>query len=489
MKKLFVLAFATMLCVACSTEENTTLDEGSNLEVVLENYKGVFTTLDGQTRGTLDVELSEDNRYATGNLTLSTGEVISIFTDQITHLGDRKEISFTSNELSFTMTTGEEEEIMEIDAVTFRGAESSILVGQSTERAPLSPVVGSYTCAMCPPPLDNTASETFNLIITAPGNATVASQTTLGGATYNGVGTQSGCVVNGSQTTCNLNSGTVPGVTGTSFDPGGGPVTWSGTHTFDNGASSPSDCSTVIGTWSWASTTIGTVGGTFISASSGDCAPPLTQLLFEDFEDSTVGYIVRDESAGVDRGEATGDSMSSTGGDYIGRVSSGNFPAGTFNLNGVQGSSVFGAGDVDGIPSPWSSASDNSSIRWENINVTGMTTLTVSALIGERLNSASVNSYAFQTTTMVRIETSFNNSTWTPIFQILGPTVPGFSQGQVDADANGVAEGPFIDNTLTEYTATAPTGGNATMSVRIFFLDFDSGHEDLAIDNVTISGN
>lgn len=493
MKKLFTLALITMLCIACSTEEETTISGDANLEVVLENYKGIFTTTDGQHRGTLDITISQDERSASGELTLATGEIVSIFTDQVVNLGNRKEVSFNSNELSFTLITGEEGETLEIDTVTFRGVESSIIASKNTERAPVTPITGTYACAACPAPLDNSQTQTFNLMFTtANGNSTMATQTTLGMAVYNGIGMQDSCVVSGSQTTCDINSG--DGMTNVGVTAGGGPVTWTGTHTFDNGASGPSDCSGASGTWSWTSPTLGTLGGTFTSDAM--CAPPLTQLIFEDFEPTggmdipSSGYIVRDESNGVDRGENISDAGGSTGGDYIGRVSSGTFSAGTFNLNGVQGSRVFSACDIDGINAGgWSGSSDNASIRWENINVSGMTTITISALIGERLNSASVNDYAFQTSTFVRIETSFNNSTWTPIFQILGPGAPGFAQGQVDADANGVAEGPFIDNNLTLYTTTAPTNGNSTMSVRIFFEDFDSGHEDLAIDNVTISGN
>lgn len=486
MKKLFVLAFITMLCIACSTEEETTISGDTNLEVVLENYKGIFTTTNGLHRGTLDITLSQDGRSASGELTLVTGEIVSIFTDQVSDLGNRKEVIFNSNELSFILITGEEGETLEIDTVTFRGVESSILASKNTERAPVTPITGTYACTGCPAPLNNAQTQTFNLMFTtANGNSTMATQTTLGMTVYNGVGMQDSCAAGSSQTTCDINSG--DGMTNVGVTAGGGPVTWTGTHTFDNGASGPSDCSGASGTWSWASPTLGTLNGTFTSDAM--CAPPLTQLVFEDFEDSTVGYIVRDESAGIDRGENTSDSMASSGGDYIGRVSAANFPAGTFQLNNVQGSSVFGAGDVDGVPAPWSTASDNSSIRWENINVSGMTTLTVSALIGERLQTTGSTPYDFGVGTSVRIETSFNNTTWTPIFQILGPTSGGAIQGNVDADVNGVGDGVFIDNTLTEYTATAPTNGNSTMSVRIFFNDFDSGHEDLAIDNVTISGN
>ena len=156
--------------------------------------------------------LSEDNSTASGTLTLSDGEVITVFTDQITDLGDKQELDFTSSDLSFTMTTGEEGEIMEVDAVTFKGDESAILIGKSTTRAPLSPIAGSYVCTMCPAPLDNTQMQSFNIMISGAGD-TATTQTTLGGTTYNGVATQSGCIINGNQTTCNLNSGTVPGIT------------------------------------------------------------------------------------------------------------------------------------------------------------------------------------------------------------------------------------------------------------------------------------
>ncbi|MEP0265744.1 hypothetical protein [Dokdonia sp.] len=468
MKKLFVLAFATMLCVACSTEENTTLDEGSNLEVVLENYKGVFTTLDGQTRGTLDVELSEDNRYATGNLTLSTGEVISIFTDQITDLGNRKEISFNSNDLSFTMTTGEEEEIMEVDAVTFRGAESSILVGQSTERAPLSPVVGAYTCTMCPAPLDNTASETFNLLIPSTGNTAITTQTTLGGTTYNGVGTQSGCVVNGSQTTCNLNSGTVAGITGTAFNPGGGPVTWSGTHTFDNGATGPSDCSTVSGTWSWASNTIGTVGGAFTSASSGDCAPPLTQLRFEDFEDNTLTFSVEQGSLFHDGGN-----------DYVHIVPL-NGPA-EADIASI-GNNHFGVEDMD----DGNSRPRTIELRWEDIPVSSFSNITVAANFAE---SNADGSERWDANSAVFVQYSFNNTGWTTILSIQSTINGDNSAPRIDTDGSGNGDGTEITNVFQEFAPEFATGGNPTVSIRILVENLDLTNEDVAIDNVTISGN
>ncbi|MFT5891402.1 MAG: hypothetical protein ACI9Y7_001504 [Dokdonia sp.] len=493
MKKLILLAFAAMLCVACSVEENTDTTEGTNLEVVLENYKGVFTTQDGQTRGALNVELSEDNLYATGSLALSTGEVIAISTDQITDLGNRKEITFTSSDLSFTMTTGEEEEIMEIDAVTFRGAESSILVGQNTERAPLAPIVGSYTCPMCPAPLNNLAGETFNLLIgpaNMSGNSAVSTQTTLGSTTYNGNATQSGCaVINGEQTTCDIRSGTIVGVIGTAFNPGGGPVTWSGTHTYDDGPSDSSDCSTVSGTWSWASSTLGTVGGTFTSNPMGDCAPPPTTLLFEDFEDSTVGYILRDEfPTSPIMGVINEDiSEASSQEDYVGRVALSDLAAGNNGFTGFQGTRFFGVNDTDGVAS-YTNATDFISINWNDIPTAGSTSITVSALFSE---GTPVSWDGFGNTSELRVEYSFNNITWTPIFSI-SPSVNGVSNVTAAFDGNndGLGEGAELGNNFIELSGSfANPGGAATVSVRFFIEHLTGTDEDVNFDNVTITGS
>jgi hypothetical protein len=486
MKKLILLAFAAILCVACSVEENTDTTEGTNLEVVLENYKGVFTTQDGQTRGALSVELSEDNLYATGSLALSTGEVIAISTDQITEVGNRKEITFTSSDLSFTMTTGEEEEIMVIDAVTFRGAESSILVGQNTERAPLSPIVGSYTCPGCAAPLDNVGSETFNLVIASAGNSTITSQTTLGGTTYIGNATQSGCVsINAEQTTCNLTSGTTSGVIGTAFNPGAGPVTWSGTHTYDDGPSDSSDCSTVSGTWSWASSTLGTVGGVFTSNPTGDCVAPITTLIFEDFEDSTVEYILRDYGDNVDLVEDISEAGAAND-DYFGRVALSDLnPANTSYIN-FGGARFFGAYDTDGI-SNYSSNSDFMSINWNNLNITGLSTITVAGLFSEA-ETAWDNTGDF---TQFTAQYSFNDgASWSPIFSIStigsGITQPcGF-----DPDNNGPGGSytPQLSNSFTELSDSFSTGGNNTVSIRFIMNHLTGGDESIHFDNITITG-
>ncbi|WP_299684687.1 hypothetical protein [uncultured Dokdonia sp.] len=498
MKKLSVFAFIMMLCIACSVEEETTLDEGTNLEVALENYKGIFTTADGQNRGVLDVTLSEDERSASGSLTLATGEIIDIFTNQITDLGNIKQMTFTSNDLSFTMTTGEEGETLDLGTVTFRGLESSITAGRSTERAPLSPILGSFTCIDCPAPLDNMMVQSFNIMVSNPdmsGNSTITSQTTLGGTVYNGVATQSGCVINGDQTTCNLNSGTVPGMVGTAFNPGGGPVTWSGTHTFDNGPTGGDDCSTMSGTWTWNSSTLGTVGGDFFSNSTGDCAPPPTTLLFENFETvsgtpSSTGYILRDEfPTSPDFGVIVEDiSESISQEDYVGRVALSNLAAGNNSFAGFQGDRFFGVNDTDGVGS-YNTSTDFISINWNDVSTMGFSTITVSALFAE---GAPVSWDGFGNTSELRVEYSFDSgATWTPVFSISPTTATSNTPAGFDPENDGVGDDTIVlGNNFRELSGSFANPGSApTVSIRFFIEHLTGTDEDVAFDNVTISGN
>lgn len=343
MKKVLSYFLLAIIAIACSTEENIDSNiDIANLEV--ENYKGIFTTVNGENRGTLDVILSEDNLSATANLTLATGEVISIITDQVSNLGDTKEIIFTSNELSFTMTTGEEGETLEVDAVSFRGAESSILAARNTERAPVTPVTGTYTCTTCAGPVDNSMTQTFNfMFVTADGDSSIATQTTLGMTVYNGIGVQDNCMVDGTDTTCDINSG--DGMTSVGYTAGDGDVTWTGTHIFNNEVAGPNDCSGISGTWSWASPLVGTVDGLFISDDL--CTSSLTTLYSEDFQSFTgSGFDPMPAAGQLDSDIVIVDGLSDGALNYGGTETSGDFARGT-NDGGTTSGGVY-AFDVDG---------------------------------------------------------------------------------------------------------------------------------------------
>jgi len=471
MKKVLSYFMLAMVIVACSTEENTdSTIEVANIE--LENYKGIFTTTSGDNRGTLDVTLSQDGRSATADLTLATGEVVSIFTDQVSDSGNTKEITFTSNELSFTMTTGVEEEILEINTVTFRGAESAILASRNTERAPVNPITGTYVCDMCPAPLDNMSTQTFNLMLTtADGDSSISTQTTLDTTIFNGIGMQSSCSPVGSLTSCTIASG--DGMTTTGYTAAGGPVTWSGTHIFNNEPTSVDDCSGTTGTWSWNSPVLGVVGGSFTSDAL--CEGTLTTLYSEDFQSFTgAGFSPMPTAGQLDSNIIIANGFSGslsyggtqTAGDYARGTSAGGVTTG-----GIYAFDVNGAGNIGLGVQPGGSdfTPGEFDFRIENTTSETLVNFMISYDLYVNNDQGRGNSLNFSYST--------DNVNYTQVSS-LDYTSPDAS------DALG-----FINTTRSgSFTATVPSGSFIYIRFEGNDVSGSGSRDEFAIDNIVLEG-
>ncbi len=473
MKKILSYCMLATLFIACSTEENT--DSSSEIAALeIENYKGIFTTTNGENRGALDVILSEDGRSATADLILASGEIVSVFTDQISEIGNKKEISFSSNEFSFTMTTGVEEEILEINTVSFRGAESSILASRNTERAPVNPITGTYVCEACPPPLDNLSTQTFNLMITkTDGESAITSQTTLSTTVFNGIAQQSSCTPNGNLTTCTIASG--DGITTTGFIAGEGAVTWSGSHIFNNEPTGVNDCSGTSGTWSWDSPILGVVGGTFVSDVA--CPTPLTTLYSENFQSFTgAGFAPTPAAGQLDSDIVIASGFNSGTLNYGGTQTSGDFARGTstggVSTGGIYAFDVDGAGNTTLGVQPGGSDFTPGSFDFRIQNTTGaaLSNLMISYNIYVNNDQNRSNSLNFSYST--------DNITYTPVASLdySSPTTSdGLGFVSVSRSASfsaSVANAAFIYIRL-EGDIAGGTGSN----------------DEYSIDNVLLQGN
>ncbi|WP_299769874.1 hypothetical protein [uncultured Dokdonia sp.] len=474
MKKVLSYFLLALIVIACSTEEN--IDSSTDIATLeVENYKGIFTTVNGDNRGTLDVTLSDDALSATANLTLATGEVISITTDQISNLGNTKEIIFTSNELSFTMTTGNEGETLEINTVSFRGAESSILAARNTSRAPVTPVTGTYTCTTCAGPVDNSMTQTFNfMFVTADGDSSIATQTTLGMTVYNGIGVQDNCIASGDETTCDVTSG--DGMTTVGYTAGDGDVTWSGTHTFNNEATGPNDCSGISGTWSWASPLVGTVDGTFVSDVS--CTEPLTTLYSEDFQSFTgAGFAPMPSAGQLDSDIVIVDGVSGSL-DYGGTQTSGDFARGTSNggvgTGGIYAFDVDGAGDTSLGAQPTGGDFTPGSFDFRIENTTGAPVSNFMISYDIYVN----NNGAVNRSNSLNFSYSTDNITFTPI-----PALDYASPGTSDALG-------FV-STMRSASFSATVADGAFIYIRFESNDISGSdsRDELAIDNILLQAN
>lgn len=280
MKKLLQLLVVFFFVFSCTkdTFEEPKVDD-TNPRIAADQfdnshlgvYKGMFTTVDGLTRGSVVVTLSPSNE-GLAQITLSSGEMIELRSSRIKLTADNtvSNLRFSSEGLSEIETTlefsveGDGHNPM-ITNVDFDNKSSDIFIAKNLSRAPLSPITGTYmrTAGGGSFPL---TGRTWNVMSIGEGdNQTFATQIAFGGVVYNTPAAnnmQTGCNTAGNYTTCNIaGSATVSGYA----------VSWGGTHKYSVGTAANEACSGVSGTWTCP--TYGNSSGTFISDS--DCSGPL----------------------------------------------------------------------------------------------------------------------------------------------------------------------------------------------------------------------
>ena len=493
-------AIALTILMGCSTEENTTatdsfevVDLASSLyeQTSLGVYNGVFTTLDGQQQGTVRVSIPNVNTntigftaspYPRAEVILSSG--VRFVARSSTPMNETTAIdhmAFVGNDFKFHFSVDADGSNPRVSDVQLNGQQSDIMVGKHSNRAPVIPIPGTFACTSCGTPahpaLDNSGTQTFNLLsFTDPdGNASFMTQSVLGSNAFSGTGTQSSCVPGaGNQTTCDIVNG------GSGIPVGTTNVTWAGTHTFDNQASGMQDCSGVSGSWNWVTVNYGTISGTFTSTSM--CPPPPSgPLVFEDFEDNTVTFT-------TPNGVAM-DLFHDGSGDYFHIVPlNGGIGSGSGTINNIQDSNFFGANDID----DGNSRPNTQMIMWNGLDISGMSSIQMSAFFaeGDRLGSE-----AWDADTSMRVEYRVDGGGYTSLFAIEASEPGGDMTNRppyVDLNFNGTGNddgGAEITATLTQYTSAMTAVSGSTLDVRIVFAVFNSGDEDIAIDNFTITAN
>ncbi|MEZ4802914.1 MAG: CUB domain-containing protein [Gelidibacter sp.] len=278
LNKLLQLLVVCCFVIACTkdTFEEPKTDETSTRiaddqydNSYLGVYKGLFSTNDGLTRGSVVVTLSPSND-AIAQIILSTGEQIELKSNKVKLTVDNtiSNLRFSSAGLSTidaTLDFSVEGDGLNplISNVNFDNKESDVLIAKNLSRAPLTPITGTYVRTAGTGGFP-TSGRTWNVMSIGAGeDQNFAVQVWYGGRLYNvpaANSTQSGCTTSG-YTTCAINgSATILGY----------PVSWTGTHKYNPGnAGNDNQCAEVMGTWS---STYGNSSGTFVSDTN--CSGP-----------------------------------------------------------------------------------------------------------------------------------------------------------------------------------------------------------------------
>jgi len=504
-KFLKITAVLALFIIGCSPESTTdpqnvvAVDLSTSVfqESNVGMYKGVFTTMNSEQRGIIEINIPDANTptfglndsYPFAVLTLTNGEqIIARSSTLVTQGTSIKNLLFSSSKFKFNFSVESNGKSPETSNVTLQGIESDILIAKHTNRAPVIPIPGTYTCTDCGthPTLNNTIDQTFSILTSTDpdGNSSITTQSLLGTTAFSGIGIQENCSPSGIRTTCDIESGN--GVSNAGIIIGSSIVVWSGTHTFDNSAmGGTDDCSGVSGTWTWASTNFGTLTGTFVSDTM--CPPPPAgPLVFEDFEDAMVTYTVVNNTTGASASENISDVGSL---DYFGRLGNTVLPGidTNYTLSNFQGNSYFGAADMDGIPTPFS----NVSLNWTSLDVSSINSVEISAFYASNTDDGS-SPNDWDSTDRLLIEVSLDGGGFTQVFGIES-TQPGGDTTNtpiaVDSDLDGVGDGTTVNDAFARLAVTVNTAAASSLSVRLRLVSLNSGEEDIAIDNFTIEEN
>jgi len=195
-----------------------------------------------------------------------------------------------------------------------------------------------------------------------------------------------------------------------------------------------------------------------------------TDLLFENFEDSTVTYT-------TSVSEFTDGSS-----DYFLRTNGANISRGV-SLSGIpSGSSFFGAQDIDGEVS-----SSQQTVTFGGINIAGFNTLQWSTYFAEDDDGSNED---WDTTDFLRVDYQIDGGGFFPLFAIENDGVGtgnGFNSAPfVDTNFDGTGDGTEITDTFGLFSSAIAGTGN-TLDLR-YTIDLDSGDEDIAFDDVRVTG-
>ncbi|RMG56906.1 MAG: hypothetical protein D6722_25670, partial [Bacteroidetes bacterium] len=186
-------------------------------------------------------------------------------------------------------------------------------------------------------------------------------------------------------------------------------------------------------------------------------------------------FLLDFESAGgytTSIGEST-----DNGGDYFLRTDGSDISATFFN---IQGSSFFAAQDVDAAPT---AGGATETLTITGINISGLTSLGFAVYLAEDDDGSNQD---WDDNTSVIFQYRIDGGTWTNVLAV--EAVGGTNtEPALDTDFDGIGDGAAITDAFTQYSA-AISGGGSTLDIQVLMSNLDAGDEDIAFDNIEVTG-
>ncbi len=492
------LIFMLSIC-SCSTDNSeleisheefsTSVDSGKFDETFNGLYKGVFTTLEGTERGTIEVYAYQPPFTPEANLTMADGSNFKVSGERISST----ELKFDDPAISFNFKASGKGGSPIAENVFFNKKQSNILLQKQTSKASLTVVTGYYYCIECGfhPDLNAITAQSLNFIFSNDGEGTdetMSTQLVLNGTLYSNTirgngASQISCVTSGDFTTCDIASGGPSG--SIAFYGGSGPVYITGEHIYSNTSEA---CSTVTGQFQYTSTIFGTVILGFESDGPKECeVTKFESLIYENFEDDDETYQLVKSANDQLISESFG-SITDRDYGYYGKFIKRN-PANVY-YEYKLGYGYFAAQNTNKAPDGQVDISllfDNEGLDYD---ITGKSEISISGYFGTFTDS-SIGGWTKNSS--VEVEYSFDKgNTWEKALVLAaGPNATNKEEDKVYLDINGDGVGDTDQTQIkTQFTRLQKTiensSGSTSFRARIAIKKLDKLNRDIAIDNFMV---
>lgn len=166
--------------------------------------------------------------------------------------------------------------------------------------------------------------------------------------------------------------------------------------------------------------------------------------------------------------------------DFFTRTNGSNISS-SYQVSGQDGDFFFAAQDIDGEV-----ASSQQTLLFSDINISGFTNLNFSALFAEDDDGTNED---WDLPDFVKVEFAIDGGSFQDLLAIESvPDGDNFNAvPAIDTDFDGDGDGTEITDSFTEFSRPIAQTGS-TLDLR-FTIDLDSGDEDIAIDNIKITGD
>lgn len=197
-------------------------------------------------------------------------------------------------------------------------------------------------------------------------------------------------------------------------------------------------------------------------------------ILFEDFEDATVGYT---PSAADDLSDASNK-------DYYGIATAADLPS-DVSYSNTQGSGFYAVQDTDsaGI------AVDDITLSFTGIDVSAFSNLTLSFFLAE--DEASNGNEDWDISSSFQVSYQIDGGGFVTAFAVeseLGTDGNLTNEkARVDSEFDGIGDGTEITDFFQQFAFTIPDA--MSLDLNFLFTDLNAADEDLALDNILLTGD